>query len=226
MSKRSERREADRTARKLAYQQLRQQHQQQPQPAGTPAEPAATPAPDLFEKAQAFFDRPMTGRAASARNATKHGCCADDTLILKSESIEDYQALESAWFQAYKPKSDAEKHMVQELVNADWFQQRANRTVAQMEAQLMDETPNPMDWTDDQHKKLNRFMRYQTTRSNTCNRIRKALEDFLARRANETIKQERHEAFKEKNKPEPSIDELIDGMLAQKAEHDRLNQQS
>ena len=230
MSKRTERREAERAARKLAYHQSRQQQQQQPEtpaeaPNPTTSSAAPTTEPDLLQKAQAFFDRPLTGRAASARNATKHGCCADDTLILKSESIEDYKALEATWFQTYKPKSDAEKHLVQELVNADWFHQRASRTVAQLEAQIMEEAPNPLDWTDEHHKKLNRFLRYQTTRANNCNRARKALEDFLAKRAAETIKQERHEVFKEKNKPEPSIRELLDDMRAKKAERDRLNPQ-
>jgi hypothetical protein len=181
--------------------------------------------PDLFQKAQAFFHRPLTGRAVSARNAVKHGCCADDTLILKCESVEDYLALEATWFQAYKPKTDAEKHLVQELVNADWFQQRATRTVVQVEAQIMEETPNPINWSDEQHKKLNRFLRYQVTRSNTCNRVRKALEDFLAKRAAQAGKQERPDNHKEKNNPGPSIDELIEGMMAQKTEPDHLKQQ-
>ena len=46
-----------------------------------------------------------------------------------------------------------------------------------------------------QHKKLNRFLRYQVTRANNCSRARKALEDFQAKRAAETIKQERHEVL-------------------------------
>ena len=207
MSKRSQRREADRAARKQAYQQLRQHQSEAPQ------EPQPEPQPEL------------TGRAASARNATKHGCCADDTLILKSESIEDYKALEATWFQAYKPKSDAEKHLVQELVNADWFQQRATRTLANAEARIMNEVENPLDWTEQHHRTIARFQRYLTTRANNFNRIRRALEDYLAKRAGEVIKHERHQVFKEKNKPEPSIRELLDDMRATKADRDRQDQQ-
>jgi hypothetical protein len=263
MSKRSHRRETDRATRKLAYQQLRQQQQQQPSP--VEANPTTTSAPaseaDLLQKAQAFFDRPLSKGAsgsdasrqdsheqqaassigkldpetfpggfaktsASARNAVKHGCCAGDTLFLKTERIEGYKALEITWVQSYKPKSEAEKHMVQELVNADWFLQRANRTLAQVEAQIMDEAPNPLHWTEQHHKTFSRFQRYQVTRSNTFNRIRKALEDFLAKRAAETTKQERHNVFKERDNPEPSIEELVEGMLARKAECDRLKQQN
>jgi hypothetical protein len=88
----------------------------------------------------------IEGKNISSKNAIRHGCCAD-TLILKSESQDDYNALEATWFQAYKPKSDAEKHLVQELVNADWFQQRATRTLADAEVRIMNEVENPLDWT-------------------------------------------------------------------------------
>ena len=157
----------------------------------------------------------IEGKNISSKNAIRHGCCAD-TLILKSESQDDYNALEATWSQAYKPKSDAEKHLVQELVNADWFQQRATRTLADAEARIMNEVENPLDWTEQHHRAIARFQRYLTTRANNFNRARRALEDYLAKRAAEGRKEERHEVFKEKNKPEPSIKELIEGMLAQK----------
>jgi hypothetical protein len=170
------------------------------------------------------------GKNISSKNATKHGCCADSTLILKNENLEDFQALEAAWFETYEPGTAAEKHMVQELILADWFLQRANRTVAHIEAELMDETPNPLHWTDPQHKTFNRFLRYQTTRSNTFNRCRKAIEDFFAKREAEAIRDEQLQNWKEKNKPEPTIDELIDAMMPEarlKSQRDRMgaNQQ-
>ncbi len=167
----------------------------------------------------------LDGKEVSSKNAMRHGCCAD-TLILKSERQEDYNALEATWFQAYKPKNDAEKHLVQELVNSDWFQQRATRTLADAEARIMNEVENPLDWTEQHHRAIARFQRYLTTRSNNFNRARRALEDYLAKRTAEGRNAERHEVFKEKNKPEPSIRELLDDMRAKKAEKDRLNQQS
>ena len=90
----------------------------------------------------------------------------------------------------------------------------------------MNEVENPLDWTEQHHKAIARFQRYLTTRANNFNRARRTLEDYLAKRATENRKEERHEVFKEKNKPEPSIKELIEGMLAQKRERDRLKQQS
>jgi hypothetical protein len=168
----------------------------------------------------------IEGKNISSKNATKHGCCADSTLILKSENLEDFQALEAAWFETDEPETATEKHIVQELVLADWFLQRAHRTVAHIEAELLDETPNPLHWTDQQHKTFNRFLRYQTTRSNTVNRCRKAVEDFFAKREAEAIRDEQLQQWKEKNKPEPTIDELIDAMLPQSRRDNPLGHQT
>ena len=100
----------------------------------------------------------IEGKDISSKNVLRHGCCAD-TLILKTESQEDYNTLEATWFQAYEPKSEAEKHLVQELVNADWFQQRATRTLADVEARIMNEVENPLDWTEQHHRAIARFQR-------------------------------------------------------------------
>ena len=170
----------------------------------------------------------IPGKAISSRNALRHGCCAD-TLILKNENIEDYKALEAIWFESYLPADEAETHLVQELVNADWFLQRATRTVTQIEAQLLDENPNPLNWTDQQQHTFTRFLRYQTTRANAVTRSRKAVEHYRNARAAELkaiekshTAEQRLEVFKEKNKPEQTIQEIIQDMVAKKAERDRL----
>jgi hypothetical protein len=156
--------------------------------------------------------RTPEGKASSSRNATRHGCCSEETLILKHEHIEDYKALEAAWFQAYRPKEEAECRLVQQLVNADWFLERANRVLAQVEAEIFNSGYLPINWTDSQHLKLNRFTRYQTARANAVLKCRKALEDFRKNRVNEIVKFEKHEIYKEKSKPEPTIEQLINQM--------------
>lgn len=171
---------------------------------------------------QSTGPRTPAGKSVSARNAMKHGCCADDTLILKGrENPEDYAALETLWFNAYSPQDEAETHLVQELVNADWFFQRATRTVTEIEAQLFETVPSPLDWTEQQQRTLGRFLRYQTTRLNNLNRCRKALEDYLKTRTATHIQQERHAIYKHKNKPEPSIQEILHNMLVEKREKER-----
>jgi hypothetical protein len=159
------------------------------------------------------------GRAISSRNALRHGCCSTETLILPTENEQDFKALESTWLKAYNPQSEAERHLVAELVQADWFLQRATRTYADMEAKLLAEQPNPLDWTEQQDRKLGRFLRYKTANFNIFLKCRKAVEDYRKARASEkmydqklVLLQERVKATQKKNQPEPTWKEHLEGM--------------
>ena len=158
------------------------------------------PADSQHTKSQSTGPRTEAGKQASSRNATKHGCCSEATLILSSENLEDYQALEATWFHSYHPQADAEHRLVSELVNADWFLVRANKALAEFENTLWTLSPDPWAWTAADHQNLARFTRYQTARTNTAAKARKAVEDYRRSRLNETIKTERHELYKAKNK--------------------------
>jgi len=114
----------------------------------------------------------------SSRNALKHGCCADNTLLLPNESAEDLKALEAIWLKTYNPTSEAERHLVQELAHADWFLQRATRKYNEVEAGLDAANPNPVEWTEAQDRKLGRFLRYKTAHTNNVIRCQKRVEDF------------------------------------------------
>ncbi len=178
------------------------------------SEPTSDPQPEPNPSPYIGGPRTETGKATSSRNATKHGCCSDEVLVMANESLADYQALEATWFNAYKPKDDAEKRLVQQLINADWFLERANRTLAQVESQLYSE---PEDWTDHQHQKLARFTRYQTSRANSVIKARKAVEDYRKNRAAEVMKAEKHEIHKEKNKPKRSLMDAFNEAVKEKA---------
>ncbi len=164
-----------------------------------------------------------TGKSISSRNSMKHGCCAVDTLLLPNESAEDLKALETSWLKAYNPNSEAERHLVAELVQADWMLQRTTRTYLDLEAKLYAESPNPLDWTEPQQRTLGRFLRYKTAHANTVHKCRKAIEDYRKARIFEKtsaekseLAQERLKAFKEKqaqkNRPEPTWKEHLEGM--------------
>ena len=155
------------------------------------------------------------GKAISSKNSLRHGCCAD-TLILPTENPADYKSLEATWFKAFPTSEEAEKHLIQELINADWFLQRATRTVANVEAELFALESNPLNWTESQQRSLGRFLRYQTTRANNVKRAQKAVEDFRKSRTAEKLStqklitaQTRLKAFEQKHKPEPTFDETI-----------------
>jgi len=121
---------------------------------------------------------PVPPASNSSRNAMKHGCCAVDTLIMPDESIEDYKALDQIWCRAYNPQSDPERHLIAELVQADWFLQRATRAYNDVEKSLYAQNPNPAEWTEAQDRKLGRFLRYKTAHTNNVIRCQKRVEDF------------------------------------------------
>ena len=163
--------------------------------------------------------RTEAGRATSSRNALKHGCCSEATLILQHENIADYKALEATWFNAYQPREEGEVRLVRKLIDADWFLDRINRTVAEVESQMY--LCSPLEWTDHQHQKLGRFLRYQTARTNLVTKARKAVEDYRKNRSAEVVKAEKHEIYKEKSKPEPTVEEIIAQLKQDKINKDR-----
>jgi hypothetical protein len=178
--------------------------------------------------------RTEAGKEISSRNATRHGCCSTNAkLILPSENIEDFKALEAARFRSYEPKDATETDLIHQLVTAEWLLQRSVRTLVDIEAQIFAATPNPLQWDDQQHKTITRFQRYRTSNQNAVAKCRKAVEDYRKNRVAEAanaekqvIQKERLAVYKEKNKPEPTIQELLDQIMAQKSERDRLKQQT
>jgi hypothetical protein len=175
---------------------------------------------------QSTGPRSEAGKQTSSRNATKHGCCSLETLILPNEDIEDFKALESTWFQSYQPRDKAEVHLLNQLVQEDWLFQRSARTVAGIEAQLLAANPNPLNWDDTQHKTLARFLRYQTTHTNTVAKLRRAVEDYRRNRAADSARvvidqhkedrlnlaKEKFEFHKTRNPPEKTWEEHIESM--------------
>jgi len=161
------------------------------------------------------------GKNISSRNATKHGCCSEKHLIIGDESSEDYDNLEDMWMQSYMPRDLAEHHMVEQLARADWFFQRAERNMAEVEFGLM-ESGSPADWTEEQAKKLLRMQRYLTARSNLLAKAKKAIEDYRKNRTNETVKAEKHEIVKQTAKRKAADEMSVEECLQEMEEIGRL----
>ncbi len=234
MSKRSQYREAERLARKQAYLESRNKTAQSASLLPDAIRDAismigelmpgamAEVTPTTLEPTEPPVAATLEGRDRSARNATKHGCCAD-TLILEHESIDNYKALQSVWFTTYKPKDEGEKNLIEKLVNADWLYQRATNALNQVEADLYEANPNPVEWTEQQQRTFGRFQRYQTAKANLFNQAKKAVEDHrkarqaeLDRAAKLALLEERLKAAKKKNnQKEPTWQEHLDDMKKQ-----------
>ena len=141
----------------------------------------------------------------------KHGCCASDTLLLPTESAEDLKAIEVIWLKAYNPTTEAERHLVQELAQADWFLQRSTRAYADVEAGLYSANPHPVDWTEAQERKLGRFLRYKIAHTNNVIKCRKAVEDYRKARLNERASEQKSAIAQERlknaqKKANPAVD--------------------
>jgi hypothetical protein len=175
--------------------------------------------------------RTEAGKEISSRNALKHGSCSYATLILENESQADFNALEARWFLGYSinpnnPATAYEAELIRTAARADWFFQRADRNYAEAEAQMLNAVPNLLMWGEDHHRTLTRFLRYRTTHTNTLTKLRKAVEDFRKNRDQEAARAQASEhkdeqlvmskeklaVYKEKNKPEPTLEEEIEGM--------------
>jgi hypothetical protein len=169
--------------------------------------------------------RTEEGKNISSQNATKHGGCSEKHLILKDERLEDFHALENMWKTSYKPRDLAEHHMVEQLTRADWFFQRAERNMAEVEFGLM-ESGSPADWTEEQEKKLLRMQRYLTARSNLLAKAKKALEDYRKNRTNEVQKAEKHEIKKQQAKRKDAKDMTVEECIKELEELGELRRRS
>jgi hypothetical protein len=141
-------------------------------------------------------------------NATKHGCCAVDARLLPGESEKEFRNLDRIWNEAYNPKNDAQRHLVTELVNADWLLQRATRTHLDIEAKLYAKSANPLDWTEAEQRTLGRFQRYKTAAANQVLRAKKAIEDYRKYQQTLEINEERLKTAKKKNEPKSATPEV------------------
>jgi hypothetical protein len=145
MSKRTDRREAERAARKLAvttplagiaYQQSRQANTQTPAEAAscetassasgfTVAEPSPAPISEAqlaANRANAQHSTGATtpeGKAKSSMNALKHGLTGK-TVLLPTDDAAEYDRQLQVYIEALKPATDEELALVQSLVDSAW----------------------------------------------------------------------------------------------------------
>jgi hypothetical protein len=218
MSKRSDRRAAEREAHKLAYQQLRQ-----PSPVAVQipqsSAPAAAPESDLLARAQAFFDRPTSeppttsaaqiaanqanaklstgpttpeGKAISSRNHSSHGLAAssdtDHFRVLATEKQSDFDAAQADFRTEWKPNTATEHDLVNRMVLHQWLRNRALR----LQETLFDAQTGEVS----DIKKFDLYRRYETSHERGFN---KALADIQRLRAFQLRLQNGFESQKRKN---------------------------
>jgi DUF438 domain-containing protein len=117
-------------------------------------------------------------------NALRHGCCAVETILLPHEKQEDFESLKKEYQDTYENLGEFEQDLLNHAILSEWLHIRATKSYLETEFALYTETPSQANWTDDQHTKLNRALRYKTKHANDVRAHLKHLESFKrARRA-------------------------------------------
>jgi len=115
------------------------------------------------------------GKAIASRNATKHGMCSK-TLILASESEEDWQDLLNAWLNDYSRPAEGTVlyTFVHKTAASEWFRMRAQR---EYEFFFCHQADLPMfQWHIEQVKSHDLVMRYKTAAERAFQRDYRLLE--------------------------------------------------
>jgi hypothetical protein len=100
------------------------------------------------------------GKAKASQNSTKHGCCSN-TAVIKGEIQEDFDELTADWMEDYRPRSKSDQWMVEAAAQAQWVQMRNTNRYQELEQKLQEKSA--LDWTEEDHKEMERFTRYRTT---------------------------------------------------------------
>ena len=70
------------------------------------------------------------GKARSSRNALRHGLCAQQTVVLGDEDLDEFEALEAALMAELAPQGALQAVLARRIVAATWRLERAERLAA------------------------------------------------------------------------------------------------
>ncbi len=127
--------------------------------------------------------RTQIGKAIASRNSTIHGCCSTQTII-NGESQEEFNELLEDWLLDYQPEDSVQRSFVEQAVHAQWILKRNTNRYDDFEKSLEDK--NVLDWSEEDHKKFERFTRYKTTAERAFKRAFTQLEQLRKRRDRDT----------------------------------------
>ncbi|MGC2660582.1 MAG: hypothetical protein WA324_21715 [Bryobacteraceae bacterium] len=124
--------------------------------------------------------------------AMQHGCRSQE-LLLEHEDPAEWRRLLSQYRNEYQPETEFLDQLMLEAAQAHWFFLRTQRNLFDTQAAL---PRNPMEWTDEHHRKLALFLRYQTTAERSHQRALAKLTSYLRLQQFRTRLQEQQAAAK------------------------------
>jgi hypothetical protein len=84
------------------------------------------PQPASNQKHKSTGPRTESGKAASSKNALRHGL-ASGTILIPGEDPAEFQALEDALFDQYQPADPTQTILVHDMAKHHWLKDRALR---------------------------------------------------------------------------------------------------
>ena len=115
------------------------------------------------------------GKSRSSQNRLAHGCCSE-SLILPNEKEDDWLQLRQAWIDDYQPDNSTFLSLLVETARAEWFLRRKTREYQKFEQSLYNNYGDSIDWSEEDHRAVERFTRYLTTAERRFHRHRNAVE--------------------------------------------------
>jgi hypothetical protein len=113
------------------------------------------------------------GKANSSLNATTHGMCSKAPVVAGEDGQERERLVES-WLTKYRPVDDVEHRLVMEVAENEWFKRRAMKQFGLVEERM--NAVDPFEWSEEEHKRMERFLRYKTTAERAFTRSLRTLE--------------------------------------------------
>ncbi len=101
-------------------------------------------------------------------NALTHGGRSKQ-LLVGDEKQEDFDRLNAGWRAEFEMEDQAGESLLGRVILNDWLLRRAERNYLDLEAKLA--AIEPLDWSLEQHKKLELFLRYKTTAERSFGRF-------------------------------------------------------
>lgn len=116
--------------------------------------------------------RTPNGKNQSSGNALTHGCCSEK-FLLKGENEAQWLQLQQSWLDDYQPETATFANLLLDTANAEWL---LRRVAGQYDAVQQSLNEDPLQWTEADHQRLERFSRYRTTAERRFMRFRQAVE--------------------------------------------------
>jgi hypothetical protein len=130
------------------------------------------------------------GKAVSSQNARKHGM-RSKKLIVEDETQEAFDSLAAGWRAEYDDDGQATKSLLERVILNDWFLRRAERRYMGAEEELAQK--NTLEWTEEDHKKIELYLRYKTTNERSFYRAFNSLRGLRKDKIREALDLEKME---------------------------------